>query len=544
MQKLYAFFTTLLILLSISSYSQFGYFSGSLQTNTNFFIRDPKIGAYNMPQYDNFKIGTDAWLNLNYTNEKFGLEIGVRLDCFYNSILRVPTAPYTGVGLGNFFIKKRIKDFTFTGGYLYDQIGSGILYRAYEERTLAIDNALLGVRAEYDYKGLIKIKAFGGVQKLKFSYESPIILGCNIEGNANLGDKVRMVPGAGIIDRSEDQNTMNQIVSTIESYDTLGRFVPKYNTYAFTIYNTLTAGDFSWYVEGAYKTKEAIRDNELHEINDSLINAAGNCVYTSVNYAHKGFGITFQFKRTQDFYFHVSPNPTESTFDGEMNFIPPVSRENSLRLPSRYFAPSLESHELAFSEDASYAPSKKLTFELCGSFVRDLIMKQFDPISAPFFGEGFICATYKPIRSLELQLGFQYVRYNKFVYEQDGAPNIDSYTPFAEWQYKIDKKKSIRMELQYQRVLLDYGQWLYGLLEFNVAPHFSVAVSDMWNFKPNPEVNPNANHYYSVFAGYTQGSLAFTLAYVKQVEGIVCTGGVCRIEPAFSGVKFGITATF
>ena len=353
-----------------------------------------------------------------------------------------------------------------------------------------------------------------------------------------------MVPGAGIINRSEDQNTMNQIVSTIESYDTIGRFVPKYNTYAFTLYNTLTAGDFSWYVEGAYKTKEAIRNNELHSVNDSLINAAGNCVFTSLNYAHKGFGITLQFKRTQDFYMHISPNPTESTFDGSMTFIPPVSRENSLRLPSRYFAPSLESHELAFSEDASYTPSKKLTFELSGSYVRDLLMAQFNPVSLPFFGEGFIQATYKPIRTLEIQLGFQYVRYNKYVYQQEGAPNVDSYTPFAEWQYKINKKMSVRMELQYQRVLLDYGQWLYGLVEFNVAPHFSVAVSDMWNFKPNPEINSNANHYYSVFFGYTQGSLAFTLAYVKQVEGIVCTGGVCRIEPAFSGVKAGITATF
>jgi hypothetical protein len=544
MQKLYALFTLLLILLSINSYSQWGSFSGSLQTNTNFFVRDVKIGAYNMPQYDNFKVGTDAWLNLDYTNEKFGLEIGARVDFFYNSILRVPTAPYTAAGLGGFYIKKRIKDFTFTGGYLYDQIGSGILYRAYEERALAIDNALLGVRAEYNYKGLLRLKAFGGVQKLKFSYEQPIVLGAAVEGNFAVNEKVRFVPGAGIIDRSLDQNTMNQIVATIETYDTIGRFVPKYNTYAFTFYNTLTAGDFSWYIEGAYKTKEAIRNNELREVNDSLINAAGNCEFTSVNYAHKGFGITLQFKRTQNFSLHISPLPTESTFDGSMTFIPPVSRENSLRLPSRYYAPSLENHELAFSEDASFTPSKKLTFEVCGSFIRDLVLAEFDPVQQPFFGEGFIVATYKPIRALELQLGFQYVRYNKFVYQQDGPTNVDSYTPFAEWQYKINKKMSVRMELQYQRVLLDYGQWLYALGEFNFAPHFSIAASDMWNFKPNPEVNPYANHYYSFFVGYTQGAMAFTLAYVKQVEGIVCTGGVCRIEPAFSGVKFGITATF
>ena len=61
---------------------QEGFFSGSLQTNTNFFIRDPKIGAYNLPQYDNLKVGTDAWMNLNYTNEKYGLDIGARFDFF------------------------------------------------------------------------------------------------------------------------------------------------------------------------------------------------------------------------------------------------------------------------------------------------------------------------------------------------------------------------------------------------------------------------------------------------------------------------------
>ena len=90
-----------------SAHSQWGYFTGSLQTNTNFFIRDVKIGAYNMPQYDNLKVGTDAWFNLNYTNEKYDLEAGVRFDFFYNSILRVPTSPYTAAGVGNFYVRKK-----------------------------------------------------------------------------------------------------------------------------------------------------------------------------------------------------------------------------------------------------------------------------------------------------------------------------------------------------------------------------------------------------------------------------------------------------
>lgn len=545
MQKLNTVSTVLFLFLFQSGFSQWGYFSGSFQSNTNFFIRDSLIGAYNLPHYDNYKVGTDVWLNLNYTNEKYEFQTGVRLDFFYNSILRTPTSPYTAVGVGNFFIKKKVKDLTITGGYIYDQIGSGIIYRTFEERALGIDNALLGARLEYDIKSKVKLKAFAGVQKWKFSILKPIILGFNADGNfSTKNNKVTFQPGIGVVNRSMDQASVAQIVTTIESYDTLGRFVPKYNTYAFTAYNTLTVGDFSWYVEGAYKSHEAIKKDQINDAKDSLINVPGNCFYTTLNYSHKGIGVTLQFKRTQNFYLHNSPNPTEALFDGTMNFLPPVSRQNSLRLPSRYFAPSLENRELAFGGEVTYSPDRKMTFTFQGSFVRDFILKKFNPSNSIFFAEGFFNAMFKPTKSIEVEFGFQYARYDKFVYRKDGERDINSYTPFTELTYKINRKHSLRWEFQYQHVIKDYGQWLYALMEYNFAPHFSFAVSDMWNFKPNPDINPNANHYYSIFAGYTIGAHRFTVSYVKQVEGIVCTGGVCRLEPAFSGVKIGINSTF
>lgn len=543
MQKFYLLLTSLLLFSFFNSGAQSGYFSGSLQTNTNFFIRDEKIGAYNMPQYDNLKVGTDAWLNLNYNNEKFGLETGIRLDFFLNSILRVPTSPYTGVGVGNFYIKKKVKDLSITAGYIYDQIGTGIIYRSFEERALGIDNALLGARLEYDVKSKVRLKAFAGVQKLKFSFQNPIILGFNADGNFTAG-KLVIQPGLGVVNRSMDQQNMNLVVATIESYDTTSRFIPKYNTYAFTAYNTLTAGDFSWYVEAAYKTPEAIKKDQIRDAKDSLIYSPGNCFYTTLNYSKKGFGITLQFKRTENFYMHTSPNPQQALFDGLMNFLPPVSRQNSLRLPSRYFAPSLENRELAWGAEVTASPSKKLTLTFSGSYIRDFLLKKYNPANTTFFAEAFTSVLYKPSKKIELDFGFQYTRYNKFIYRKEGSPDINSYTPFAEFLYKFNRKTSLRIEAQYQHVKLDYGQWIYGLVEFNIAPHFSFAVSDMWNFQPNPEINPNANHYYSLFAGYTTGPHRFTLSYVKQVEGIVCTGGVCRLEPAFSGVKFAVTSTF
>lgn len=566
---MYKFLLTFFVITALASHHTYGqgFFSGSFQSNTNFYIRDPAIGAANLPHYDNLKVGGDNWFNLNYSNEKLGLEAGVRFDAYLNSILRNPSTPYTGVGLGSFYLKKKLKDFTFTGGYLYDQIGTGMIYRTYEERTLGIDNALIGARVEYDYKQMIHLKAFGGVQKNVFTIYNPIILGFNVDGNFTVG-KVTLAPGAGIINRSMDQGSYNILRDAISTMDSSQGFTPVHNVYAFTFYNTLSVGPVSWYVEGSYKTREAIIGLNRSGQNQ-YYNRPGNAIYSSLNISKKGLGVTLLFKRVENFTLRTSPN--EKIFQGLLNFEPPVPRQNSLRLPSRYFASSLEQHELAFGAEITWTPIKKLSFLLNGSYVRDFVFQPAlvrEPVVTDrgggvrdtsyrdhknFFAEGSIEAHYKPNHNIDFELGFQYILYNRIIYQQDGGIypgeyKVSSYTPFAEITHKINRKLSYRIELQYQYVPNDFGQWAYALFEFNVAPSFSFAVSDMWNFKPNPQnvlaVYRQPNHFYSAFVSYTHGPHRFSLSYAKQVAGIVCTGGVCRYEPAFSGVRFSITSTF
>ena len=110
--------------------------------------------------------------------------------------------------------------------------------------------------------------------------------------------------------------------------------------------------------------------------------------------------------------------------------------------------------------------------------------------------------------------------------------------------YKFNSKKSLRTELQYMSTKQDYGSWVFGLLEFNIAPNWSFAVSDMYNIAPNKVHVKKALHYPNVFIARSVGPHRFTAQYVKQVDGINCTGGVCRYEPAFSGFKLGIISTF
>jgi hypothetical protein len=123
---------------------------------------------------------------------------------------------------------------------------------------------------------------------------------------------------------------------------------------------------------------------------------------------------------------------------------------------------------------------------------------------------------------------------------------IYAITPFAEITYKLNQSNSFRFEAQYMNTKQDFGSWLFLLMEYNLSPKFSISVSDMYNIDPNysNSLVKKANHYYSVYSAFTKGPHRFSLAYVKQVAGINCTGGVCRFEPAFSGIRSTFSTSF
>lgn len=139
--------------------------------------------------------------------------------------------------------------------------------------------------------------------------------------------------------------------------------------------------------------------------------------------------------------------------------------------------------------------------------------------------------------------GIQRLTYNQEIYEfKPGAPLVQTLTPFAEVTYKINRKKSLRMEVSHMETQQDLGSWWWGLIEYNVAPKYSISIMDMWNYgnkDPDKRI-----HYYTIFGAMNLTKLRLTGGYVRQVEGVICTGGVCRVEPAFNGMRFTMTSTF
>jgi len=523
--------TAVFLISSLSAFAQQGNLSGDLMMNVNFFQRDTNIKAAGNPLYDNFLSGGEGWLSLRYSG--YGFTGIVRFDGFHNSNLQNPTSALTAAGIGMFSLSKEFKNLTITGGHVYDQIGSGIIFRAYEDRGLLIDNAMFGLHLKYLPSDFVTIKGFTGQSKNLFERYQPILKGINIETDFDLGTKAHITPGIGAINRTLDKSSMDAVVGTINNLPISERFTPTYNMYSATLYNTLNLGNFSWYVEGALKTEEAVAITNV-----GLRSKSGNVLYSTLGYAINKFGINASVKRTENFVMRTSPN--EVLLKGVFNWQPIIAQIRTQRLIARYTPPSQELSEIAANVNAFYAPNDSLSFNLSYTHINTLT----DEV---LYREVYAETEIRKVKDFLFRIGGQYLVYNQSLYQvknEADYPNIEAITPFVEIGYKINKKNSVRLELQYMSTKQDYGSWGFALVEYTISPNWSFAISDMYNIKPNLKHVSKDLHYPNFFIAYTKDAHRFTAQYVKQVDGINCTGGVCRYEPAFSGFKIGITSSF
>ncbi|MEI6508624.1 MAG: DUF6029 family protein [Bacteroidota bacterium] len=526
-----------------------GEFSGSFQTNNQFYMRDDKIGA-TTTQYIHQLSSTDAWLNLYYKIN--GFNFMMRYDMFNNSPLFNPQEAYSNQGIGFWQISKDVDKFNFTVGYFYDQFGTGMAFRAYEDRNLGIDFAMEGARVIYHLSENTTIKAFTGKQKNRFEIREPIIKGVNIEHRHVLNDNWSVEPGASLVNRTIDENTMKSIATLISNIpDTAKRFNPTMNVFIANVYNTFRYKSMTLYLEYDYKTPEAIMG-----FDNVLTKKGGNIFYSSLSYSTLGIGINAQYKRIESFPFHTSPLETQPTpNNATVNYLPSLTRQNTYRLLARYNAVVQELGENAAQLEITLKPSKSWQINLNTSAVTTLGGVSGAGIkwdtTTRLFREVYVDASHKFSKKFKAMLGVQWIGYNQQVFEaKANAPYVEAITPFGELNLKLDKVHSFRFEWQYMYNKQDLGSFINALLEFNMAPHWSFAGGDMVNISPGSLNQPGTGetfeyiHYYTAFAGYTYHTTRLTLAYIKQPQGVNCTGGVCRLEPAFSGARLTLTTNF
>ncbi|MEG1612337.1 MAG: DUF6029 family protein, partial [Alistipes sp.] len=94
----------------------------------------------------------------------------------------------------------------------------------------------------------------------------------------------------------------------------------------------------------------------------------------------------------------------------------------------------------------------------------------------------------------------------------------------------------------------DQGDWMAALVEFNVAPKWSIYVSDMYNNRAGhgsvEGMKTDKLHYYNGGISFAQSHTRLQLSYGRNRAGYVCSGGVCRMMPAYTGFNFAMTISF
>lgn len=536
-----------------------GQFSGNLLMNYQKYIRDTTIGA-NTRVYKENTASTDVWLFLQYRYN--GYNFIVRYDGFNNSPLLNPQDAYTNHGIGFWQINKKIQHLDITVGSFYDQFGSGILFRAYEQRQLGIDYSIQGLRMAYDINSNWRVKGFSGNQKgnitNRFGFAPQVISGLNLEGNISLGSNNLQV-GASAINRNLDMETMKDIVSTLNTYDKVDQFIPKYNMYGFNGYFTLSAGNFTWNVEGNYKTPEAIVD-----ITDSKYKLkSGKALYTSISWGKSkiklgktffNIGVNIQARHVDYFMFRTSPR--ESLLNGMVSYLPSLTKQNTYRLMARYNAPAQDVGEDGIQGEVELKVGNNTRIAFNTSFVQsakangkfDTTSNSLNPVTLFRELNGEVIQN---IGKDKLKLGLQSIVYNQAIYElEPDYETVTTITPFIEWLHKTAKGKTLRIEAQYLHTKQDQGSFANMMVEYYFSKDFSMSVGDMVNVQPHRyekmklTISDKMLHYPTIFMSYIHQNSVFTLAFVKQQTGVNCSGGICRVEPAFSGIRFTTSTTF
>ena len=549
-----------------------GQFSGNLITNYQKYIRDDKIGA-NTKVYLEGSNSLETWLNMNYRIN--GYTFTVRYDGFFNSPLLNPIGSFTDHGIGYWQINKKLEKLDLTIGSFYDQLGSGLLFRAYEQRQIGIDYAVQGARAAYEINDHLRVKAFAGNQKGniddRFGYAKQVISGANIEGNTSVNN-TQITGGLSALNRTLTSDDRQSILETIKGYDVGDRFVPKHNVYGGNAYINVVRNSLSFDLEYVQKSKEAMLIDNVWK------NKEGRIIYGAIGWGKSGIkmgtrkrgkkkgkprdkasiGLNIQARHID--HFVIKTSPSEQLLNGLISYMPSLTKQNTYRLLARYNAPAQEIGENGVQAEIDIKPSRKTKINLNGSYVQSADDNGKNGSPQLLFRELNGQIIQKISRNVKLKLGLQSIEYNQAVYEQEvDYENVKTITPFGELNVKIKPKgkrkdghkrssKNLRFEFQVLNTDRDQGSFANAIAEFSFNPKFTLAVGDMVNFAPHRYPNMNITdeilHYPSVFASYNTGKNVFSLAYLKQQAGVNCSGGICRVEPAFSGVRFTMNSNF
>ena len=141
--------------------------SGSIQSDFLVPQRDSAIGA-EKPGDILTNTYADVFLQSKHVDG------GIRLEYLEHPLPGFEN-DFKGWGFPSFWVKGKLGKVDLTAGTFYEQFGSGFILRTYEERSLGIDNSLLGVHVEARPLRGLTLKALSGKQRHYWSWKGGLV---------------------------------------------------------------------------------------------------------------------------------------------------------------------------------------------------------------------------------------------------------------------------------------------------------------------------------------------------------------------------------
>ena len=524
--------------------------TGSIQSDILVPQEDLKIGS---PKYKD-KVLTNTFLDLNLISKN--VDAGARFE-FLKYPLPGFEPDYKGYGVPYFYLKGKFEKLEITLGNYYEQFGSGFILRTYEERSLGIDNSLLGARVVYKpYKGIV-LKAVTGEQRRYWAHNDSWINGADLE--LNLGEwfaglqksDTRIMLGGSFVNKYEDNKTDNIMVDRTHKLN-----LPQ-NVNAWDTRVQLQKGGFNILAEYAQKTQDPSFTN-------GYIYRTGNVAMLSASYSQRGMSVLLQAKRSNDMAFKSDRNSIGVS--SYINHLPAFTQDQTYALAAFYPYATRPDGEWAYQAQLGYKFKRKtfiggpygmnvkVNFShvhaidkhiyLTGS-IDNVTAKGSKGYGSAFFKWGDqtyyqdlnIQVERKISKTFKLNLMYMNQFYNKTVVEGEGGM-IHSDIFVADGKYTFSPKMNLRGEVQYLSTKGDQGNWWFGLLELAVVPHWMFTVSDMYNS------GETKLHYYQGLVTFNAGAHRLQVGYGRTRAGFNCSGGVCRYIPASKGFTVSYNYNF
>ena len=540
-----------------------GYVTGSLESNNNLYVEDVANDFYPsmQPQLkDGNTFASNDYLKVDYYKDR--LSAGLQMEMYSPTLVGYPISENV-LALSNLYVSWKDKSYSVTAGTFYDQFGSGLLFRSWEDRMLGLNNALLGVRATYGWEDKIAFKAFWGIPRLGKISDNVAMMGyegdffgfgltdVNVAG-ADLSVSISRLLGMEALSLSLEGSVLNKHEAIPVDFEKLADAGCLEN-------NIGWSGRFNMDYDGFFFKGEYVDAGKQIVSVPAAMNGRkaenGNAQLVELGYNGNGLGLTVTGRRMQRmnqriYNYNGSDNGYESAAN-MLSYRPAMSTQYTYMLTTlNPYSPQvgdkvIKAGEIGGQIDAFYNFRRgtklggKRGMKVHANFSSWYSLNENGGTegSELLYRDFSIDVEKQWTKKFKSTLMYCMQDYNKH-HEMTGRYIGTAHVVVADMLYKWTSKLSSRLELQYLSSKDDQKDWMAGLLEVNFAPHWSVFASDMWNH------GDTKLHYYNAGVSFSMSNLRVAAGYGRYRAGYICSGGVCRAIPAYTGANLSLTASF